>query len=203
MKKMKMMKMLTESRTLNQQFEAWKGTDKVSKSWGEYWDNHVRDTIKIYEKLNWSLICLSWNTKTPVKGVHWAKRTLEYKDAYTLMMKKMNLGINLYNSQLIVADIDDNKIPTGLVPFINKTMSAITTSSHYHIYFDYDIDLSKEKLNKLALELGYEKPELWRGGNNKAQYTVIPLSMVNKKYYEWIYSDNLMSLSELMEAMKL
>lgn len=189
---------MSKSRTINECFEAWKGTDKISKSWGEYWDRHLKETIDIYEKLDWKLICLGHDSKLPVSGVHWNVRSLTYPNALTLIRKKMNLGVDLSKSKLIVADIDENVIPSGLEPFINRTMSAITTSSHFHIYFKYDNFASKEALSKLASDLG-GKNYLWRGCPNKSQYTVLPPSCVDKKYYEWLNASELMNLSKLME----
>ena len=188
---------LSESRTAHDRFEAWKGTDKISKSWGDYEDKQKKALIKLYERLRWKLIAISYNNKLPVKGVKWKERTLTYDNALTLLNKKMNLAVKLDASNLTVADIDSNIIPNSLKPYVNETISVITKSSHYHIYFNYDEPYSKSDLNKLSIKLGVPKT-LWRGLPNKSQYTLVPLSCINKKYYEFIGNYNLMNLSELV-----
>jgi hypothetical protein len=178
-------------------FEAWKGTDKVSKSWREYAEKQNQATVKLYEKLNWKLIAISHNSKLPVKGVKWKERTLTYDNALMLLNENINLAVKLDVSNLIVADIDSNVIPNSLKPYIDKTISVITKSSHFHIYFNYDKPYNKSDLNKLSIKLGISKT-LWRGLPNKSQYTLVPLSCVDKKYYEFIGNKNLMNLSELV-----
>jgi len=188
--------MLYNSRTIHDRFEAWKGTDKISKSWSEYMSKQNRDTIKMYERLNWRLTAISYDSKLPVKGVKWKDRILTYNNALILMNKKMNLAVKLDESNLIVADIDDNKIPSGLMPYVDETISVITRSSHFHIYFNYDEPYDRNDLNKLSAKLKIPKTT-WRGLPNKSQYTLVPLSCVDKKYYEFISDNNLMDISEL------
>jgi hypothetical protein len=189
--------MLSESRTVHERFESWKGTDKVSKSWREYEARQNEDTIKLYKKLGWKLIAITRDNKRPVKGVKWSERTLTYNNALTLLNKKMNLAVKLDDSNLTVADIDDNKVPISLKPCVDRTISVITKSNHYHIYFNYDADYDKSDLNKLSTRLNVSKT-MWRGLPNKSQYTLVPLSCVDKRYYEFVGSNSLMNLSELM-----
>jgi hypothetical protein len=192
-----MTQFLSESRTIHDRFEAWKGTDKVSKSWREAEDRKNSDTIKLYERLDWKLMAIARGNKHPVSGVKWSERTLTYPNAKKLMDEKMNLAVKLDESNLTVADIDNNIIPPSLKPYMNETISVITKSSHYHIYFNCDADYDKSDLNRLSAKLSVSKT-LWRGLPNKSQYTLVPLSCVDGRYYEFIGSSSLMNLSELI-----
>jgi hypothetical protein len=187
--------MLTESRTQHEIFEAWK-TTKPNIKWVDYKEKYYNSLVELYKKNNWSLIDIVKNQKVPLANKSWVDKGISYNTALNRIKMGFNIGVNLYKSNLIVADIDDNIIPDKLIPYVYKTMSAITKSSHYHIYFIYDREYKKSKLDKLAESIGY--PNLWRGKPNKPQYTVIPPSFVDNKFYEWIYIDKLMGISELI-----
>ena len=161
--------------------------------WREYWDNQLTEHVRLYEKLGWKLICLDYDSKIPVKGVNWTRRSLTYENALILFKKKMNIGLNLFASKLIVAEIDGRIIPDLLKPFFRKTMTALTPRG-YHIYFKYDTEIDGRML---------PFKELWRGCPNKSQYTVLPLSHVSSekhgyhmRYYEWLSKDRLMKFSD-------
>lgn len=180
-------------RTEDEIFRSWKAS-KPSTSWREYWKTHLRDHIRLYEKLGWKLICLGYDSKIPVKDVHWQLRNLSYENAYTLFSKKMNIGVNLTASKLIVIDVDSRTIPLEFTPFLEKkeTMSAVSPHG-YHIYFEYDVN--EQEFAELAKNLNISV-SMFRGGNNRSQYTVLPPSHVERKYYEWLCTDRLMKFSE-------
>jgi hypothetical protein len=161
---------------------------KLNTRWTEYWDNQLKASVEVCEKFNFKLIGISHNSKIPVKGVIWTDRDLSYENAYILLKKKMNIGVNLLKSKLIVADIDEHIMPVGLEPFaMNRTLCVISPHG-YHVYFYFDTpDIDNDFLINLADKLGGTS-NMWRGGINKAQYVLLPLSCVDTKLYEWLYN---------------
>jgi hypothetical protein len=190
----------TDSRTKHEIFEAWKLTDDAKRRKFEpYWNNQLEDCIGFYEKNDWKLLCLGRNSKTPVAGVKWKEREpLTYDNALTLISAKkpMNLGVNLKKSGLIVADCDDRNIPDSLMPYFFKTTSVISPRG-YHLYFRNDIKVSESDETRNALCDSFKKPNLFRGGES-LQYTAVPLSCVDGKYYEFINMASPMNISEFI-----
>jgi hypothetical protein len=108
----------------------------------------------------------------------------------------MNLAANLKKSKLIIADYDDRDIPDNLLEYFYRTIAVISLHG-YHLYFNYDIEVGDEDLSELCRI--FHKPNLFRGGKNRPQYVLVPLSCVKKKYYEFINASNLMDFSKFME----
>jgi hypothetical protein len=192
----------TDSRTKAEMFQAWRPTWKLANpviNWATYWNNQLKSCVDFYEEYGWKLLCIAKDKKIPVKGVRWAERDLTYENALTLIRKGMNLAANLKKSRLIVADLDDRNIPAELEPYFHRTISVISPHG-YHIYFRYDIDVDEETLDALCQVFG--KEELFRGGRNRPQFVLVPLSCVEGKHYEFINKSPLMDFSELLDELE-
>lgn len=190
------------SRSQDEIFQEWKKSpDSKIQKWREYWEEQLFKHVELYRKLNWKLICLGYDSKIPVKGVHWTKQSLSYENALHLFRDKMNIGLDLFKSNLIVFEIDDIKIPEFLKGFMDKTMT-VRSPRGFHVYFNFN-----KKIVRGMLDDKFKG--LWRGCPNDSQYTVLPLSHVSKvdevsgkeiyhhKYYEWIFKDTLLDISEV------
>lgn len=189
---------LRESRTIGEHFQDWMRTNPDT-DWGTYWDSQLRECVALYEKYGWKLLPIAKNQKIPVKGVHWTQVELTYGEALHLLQEKMNLAVDLRRSELIVCDIDNRIIPDNLVPFTSKTISVISPRG-YHIYFHYDKSFNKKVTSQICKKLGRE--QLFRGGENKNQYVLVPLSCVDNKLYEFIYTSRLMDFSKFVDQLE-
>lgn len=186
---------INDSRTITDIFQAWKLTNPET-DWRTYWDNQLRACIDLYKEYGWKLLCIGKNAKIPVRGVKWTKRDLTYDNALTLLQKRMNIAVNLKKSKLIIADCDDRDIPDNLAQYFYRTISVISPHG-YHLYFRYDREVDNETPHRLCV--AFDKPNLFRGGKNQSQYVLLPLSCVDKKYYEFINTSNLMDFSEFVK----
>jgi hypothetical protein len=187
-------------------FNDWKTTNPTI-NWREYWYGLLKQHIELYRKLDFQLICLKSRDKRPVKGVHWDQRTLTYENALILMSEKMNLGVNLAKSELMVIDWDTRRLHQDLIQFLDLTMSAITPRG-WHIYFKRDKIYENEQFDKVR-DIVSGKGDMFRGGL-EPQYTLVPLSLVTPKgkygddigpakCYEWVNMKELKPFSSFME----
>lgn len=185
----------TDSRTKGEMFQAWKRTNP-NTDWRTHWDEQLKGCVDLFEKYGFKLLCIARNRKIPVKGVRWHERDLSYDNALILLRKGMNIAVNLKKSGLIIADCDDRNIPSNLMPYFYRTISVVSPHG-YHLYFRYDTEADDETLHELCN--AFDKPNLFRGGKNRPQYVLVPLSCVDGKHYEFINASSLMDFSEFIE----
>jgi hypothetical protein len=197
---MNMKEIPRDSRTKNEIFQTDYQKFKDKMTWKLYWCKQWMDCIDFYKEMGFQLLATGWQSKNPLKGVHYEVRDLSYPNALGLGFEsRLNIGVKLMQSGLIVADLDEEHIPIAydkLEPYFFRTLS-VKSPSGFHVYFRCDHSFNENLLKRMDDAFGVR---LFFRGRLANHYVLVPLSCVENKVYEFINkTPNLMPFSELVK----
>lgn len=163
--------MLTDSRTKHDIFLEWIKTNPTIR-FHDWWIQEYVNLLNFYFKHEWYLIPIAYRDKKPLANYSWDKKRLTYEDAFKYVEQDLNMAVVLEYSELIAVDWDNRQLHKLLIPFLSKTLSAITPRG-YHIYFKAtdEKDTVYDKMRTLVNGKG----DMFRGG---IQYCLLPISIV-------------------------
>jgi len=173
------------TRTKHDIFVEWKATNP-KENFRSFWKKQWKREIDFYEELGLTLIPLAIRKKRPMKGYSWDKKPIDYKRAFELVCKDLNLGVILQESKLLAVDWDKPILHDILIDWATRTLTAKTPRG-WHLYFKADNSIKHADFDRLR--------QFFSGNSDmfrySIQYCLLPLSIVKKEnekpqVYEWI-----------------
>jgi len=111
------------------------------------------DICNAYEKFGFDLVPVAAGGKNPIEK-DWPNKTHTNKEEWLEWLEQgLNIGVKTGNrSKITVIDIDCQKIPEILEPYLNKTLYQITQKG-YHLFFKYNEMLPKTGIKELKIDI--------------------------------------------------
>lgn len=133
----------------------------------------VKRIFKLYESYKWSLVPIVKNGKRPVEK-DWTNVTHYKKEEWEnwLINKGLNIGVRTGEiSNITVIDVDQKPIPKEVLDLLPKDCLIQETKNGFHIFFLYDPDFPKTRINELKIDIE----------NNGGQVVIYPSITDNYK----------------------